>query len=395
MRKRAQSTVEREKSLMEENTQEQQGNAVVHEKSAHKNGVYGHDMIAVGTSAGGVEALMQLVRNLPRDLHATIFVVLHIPADSPSLLPELLSKAGVLPASHPVDGQKIQHGHIYVAPPDHHLLVEQGYMRVIYGPKENRHRPAIDPLFRSLALAYGARAVGVVLTGALDDGTAGLLAIKRRGGIAIVQDPDDALYPGMPKSALAHVAVDHVVPLVGLAPLLKRLSTEVVSRAEIGSASKDMEIEVKMAEADPYVQKADKQVGTPAAYSCPECGGVLWEIQDGEMTRFRCRVGHAFSLDSMMAEQAEALEEAIWVALKIVQEQASISRRMAEQMHSHGRPYLAQRYEERRREAEQRANLLMNALKRLDPVSPEESERDQQHGYSKVHTGDHTGAPLP
>ncbi|HCI80740.1 MAG TPA: chemotaxis protein CheB [Ktedonobacter sp.] len=348
---------------------------VEHEHEAHegkRNGVYGHDMIAIGASAGGVEALMRLVRDLPRSIHAALFIVLHIPADSPSLLPELLSRSGALPASHAVDGQEIQHGHIYVASPDHHLLVEKGRMRVVQGPKENRHRPAIDPLFRSLALAYGSRAIGVVLTGALDDGTAGLLAIKRRNGLAIVQDPADALYPSMPESALAHVNVDYKVPLVEIAPLLTRLSKEVSQHMEKNALPEDMEIEVRMAEADLGVQREDKQVGNPSAYSCPECGGVLWEIQEGELVRYRCRVGHAFSMDSMLAGQSEALEDAIWVAFKIVQEQAAMARRVAEQMEAKGRTYLARRYEERQRDSEQRASLLLKALKRLDPVTPED-----------------------
>lgn len=155
----------------------------------------GHDIIVIGASAGGVEALVTLTRSLHRNLQAAVFVVLHIPPQSPSLLPEILSRAGQLKAVQAADDMKIEHGHIYVAPPDHHMLVERGKVRVVHGPKENRHRPAVDPLFRSAALAYGPRVIGVILTGALDDGTAGLLAVKRRGGIAIVQDPDEALYP--------------------------------------------------------------------------------------------------------------------------------------------------------------------------------------------------------
>jgi two-component system chemotaxis response regulator CheB len=343
------------------------------------NGTYAHDMIALGASAGGVEALLTVIRTLPYDLPATLFIVLHIPADAPSMMPELLNRVGNLHALHPSDDQQIERGHIYVAPPDHHLLVEKGYVRVVKGPKENRHRPAIDPLFRSLALAYGPRAVGVVLTGSLDDGTAGLLAIKRRNGTVIVQDPQDALYSSMPQSALEHVDVDYVVPLAEVGPLLIRLSTEIPHSTTVGPVPEDMEIEVKMAEADMRNQYDDKQVGKPSPYSCPECGGVLWEIQDDQLVRFRCRVGHAFSLDSMMAEQAEALEEAIWTALKIVQERGSISHRMAQQARTNGHIALAQRYDDRKRDADQRATLLMNALKMLDPipVPVEESEKKE------------------
>jgi two-component system chemotaxis response regulator CheB len=186
----------------------------------------GHEIIVVGASAGGVEALIKLVRGLSKDLAASVFIVLHIPAQGPSVLPSILNHAGTLDAQHPIDQQKIEMGKIYIAPPDHHLLVEQGLMRVVYGPKENRHRPAIDALFRSAAIAYGAQVIGVVLTGALDDGTAGLLAIKRRNGIAIVQDPNDAVYGDMPRNALKHVAVDYCVPIVEIGPLLVRLASE-------------------------------------------------------------------------------------------------------------------------------------------------------------------------
>src|SRR5579864_7798260 len=184
----------------------------------------GHDIIVIGASAGGVEALVKLVGQLPGDLPAAVFVVLHIPAESPSLLPGILERSGPLPASQPGDNEAIRSGHIYVASPDYHLLIEQGRVRQMRGPKENRHRPAIDPLFRSAALTYGPRVVGVILTGALDDGTAGLLAVKRRGGVAIVQDPDEALYPSMPLSALENVEVDYTLPLASIGPQLEQLA---------------------------------------------------------------------------------------------------------------------------------------------------------------------------
>ncbi len=207
----------------------------------------GHDVIVVGASAGGVEALRGLVGSLPIDLPAAVFLVLHIPAQSPSLLPEILSRSGPLRALHPTNGEVIQHGLIYVAPPDHHLLLEDGFVRVVRGPRENRHRPAIDPLFRSAARAYGSRVVGVILTGSLDDGTAGLLAIKRRGGVAIVQDPDDALYSSMPRSALAHVDVDHVLVLSEIGPVLARLTREQAAVEKKHLVPKDMEMETKLA----------------------------------------------------------------------------------------------------------------------------------------------------
>jgi two-component system, chemotaxis family, protein-glutamate methylesterase/glutaminase len=190
----------------------------------------GHDIVVVGASAGGVETLIKLVEKLPADLPASVFVVLHIPAQNPSLMPEILSRSGQLKAVHPMDDEAIQQRCIYVAPPDLHLLVERGRVHLLRGPKENRHRPAIDPLFRSAAAAYGPRVVGVVLTGSLDDGTAGLLAIKRLGGVAIVQDPVDALYPSMPLHALEHVDVDYKLPVSEIGPLITRLAYEPLDR---------------------------------------------------------------------------------------------------------------------------------------------------------------------
>src|SRR5437870_1151500 len=186
----------------------------------------GHDIIAIGASAGGVDALVKVVKDLPAHLPAAVFVVLHIPAQSPSMLPDILNRAGPLRAVHPEDNTEIKHGHIYIAPPDHHLLLDKDHIHIARGPKENRHRPAVDPLFRSAALAYGPRVVGIVLTGVLDDGTAGLRAVKRYSGIAIVQDPDEAIYPGMPLSAIEHVQVDHILPLAAIGPLLVRLASE-------------------------------------------------------------------------------------------------------------------------------------------------------------------------
>ena len=186
----------------------------------------GHDIIVVGASAGGVEALVKLVGQLPLRLPASLFLVLHIPPRSPSLLPGILSRPGPLAASHPEDGEEIRQGHIYIAPPDYHMLIELGYIKLSHGPKENLHRPAIDPLFRSAAYSYGPRVVGVILTGALDDGTAGLMAIKGRAGVAVVQDPADALYPGMPASALEHVQVDCCLPLAEIGAALVRLANQ-------------------------------------------------------------------------------------------------------------------------------------------------------------------------
>jgi two-component system chemotaxis response regulator CheB len=321
------------------------------------------DIIVVGASAGGVEALVTLVRNIPRSIPAAIFVVLHMSADSPSLLPEILSRAGPLAASQAKDGEEIVLGHIYVALPDNHLLVEKDKVRVVHGPRENRHRPAVDPLFRSAALAYGPRVVGVILSGALDDGTAGLLAVKRRGGIAIVQEPDEALYPSMPSSAQAHVAIDYTLPVAEIGLLLSNLAREGSPKAEGGYPMSDnLGKEVKKTELDVNELTADEQIGKPSVFSCPGCGGVLWEIQDGDLLRFRCRVGHAYSVESVLAEQDEALEDALWVALKTLEESADLSRRMAKQAHDRGNDWLASRFEAKLNSINQRIGIIRKVL---------------------------------
>ena len=320
------------------------------------------DMIVVGASAGGVEALIRLVGALPADLSTAIFLVLHIPAQSPSLLPEILNRAGQLHAIHPVDGQAIQYRQIYIAPPDHHLLVEEGIVRIVRGPKENRHRPAIDPLFRSAARTYGTRVVGVILTGSMDDGTAGLLAIKRRGGKTIVQDPQDALFSSMPQSAIAHVEVDHVVPLSDMGPLLAQMAHD--EAAEQGSfpIPEVMEMETKLAAMGVRDGQNGESVGTPSVFSCPECGGVLWEVYDGNLLRFRCRVGHAYSVDSVLAGQTEAVEEALWKALKTLEESASLSRRLAHDARNGGKDWLAKRFGDRAQDSEEHAAVIRQVL---------------------------------
>jgi two-component system, chemotaxis family, protein-glutamate methylesterase/glutaminase len=322
----------------------------------------GHDIIVIGASAGGVEALVTITGALPPALPAAVFVVLHIPAHGPSLLANILSRSGPLKAVHPMDGEEIEHSCIYVAPPDQHLLVEEGKVRLVHGPRENRHRPAVDPLFRSAAQAYGPRVVGVILTGALDDGTAGLLAVKRRGGIAVVQHPQEALYSGMPLSALRNVRVDHTLPLASIGVLLRKLADE--EAKEEGSYPGDMEKETSIVEMDLSLMHDSERVGVgaPSAFSCPGCGGVLWEIQDGAMQRFRCRVGHAYTMESMLAEQSETLENALWAALKTLQESADLSHRMAQQARDRGQQWAAQCFEARLHNVKQRMTLIRQAL---------------------------------
>lgn len=339
-----------------------------------------HDIVTVGASAGGVEALMTLACGLPADLPAAVFVVLHVPAEGASLLPEILSRAGPLPAVHPHDGQQIVPGRIYVAPPDLHLVVERNRVRLLHGPRENRCRPSVDVLFRSAALAYGRRVVAVVLSGTLDDGTAGLAVVKARGGVAIVQNPATALFPGMPESAIEHVAVDAVLPAAEIPPLITELAHTPLTVAAAPPETAEMDEAAELLNLDPIAMSADMRPGQPSVYGCPECGGTLWEVEEGTLVRFRCRIGHTFSPDSLLAAQSDALEDALWAALRGLEEKVSLTRRLFERARDHARPHLAARFEEEMHLADRRAavlrQLLLGGAGETVPDTPGEGERE-------------------
>jgi len=269
------------------------------------------NIIVIGASSGGVEALRTLVTGLPSNIPAAIFVVLHI-GNHASILPEILTQAGPLPAIHPRSGTTIVSGNIYVAPPDRHLLIEPGRMSLFAGPKENRSRPAVNPLFRSAAAAYGSRVTGVILTGNLDDGTAGLAEIKRRGGIAVVQEPKTARCPSMPESAVAHVDVDHIIPLAEIAAFLSTLASTARKQAK----EKPMQVE-----------PLEKHF---SGLTCPECRGPITEERQGRIVEYRCRVGHAYAPLALIEEHREAVERTLWATLVALEEAADIAERMAD-----------------------------------------------------------------
>ena len=333
----------------------------------------GHDIIVIGASAGGVEALKQLVELLPADLPASIFVVLHVPSDGTSALPKILSKWGSLPAYHPQDRESILYGRIYIGPPDSHLLVKPGYIRLARGPKENGFRPAIDPLFRTAARVYGTRAVGVILSGTLDDGTAGLIAIKQRGGVTIAQDPNEALYPGMPMSAIENADIDYVLPVSEIASTLIRLANEEVEEGG-EPVSDDMEIETDISELEFDALHTYRRPGTPSRFTCPECNGVLWEIDDENLIRFRCRVGHAYSAETLLSEQTDSVEAAMWAALRALEENVALTSRLARRMQDRGHTITAARFENQAREADERAEIIRRVLVTRSPADPAEPE---------------------
>jgi two-component system chemotaxis response regulator CheB len=328
------------------------------------------DIVVIGASAGGIEALTTIVANLPHDLPAALFVVVHITADATSTLPRILSRAGPLPAMAAEDRKPITHGHIYVASPDRHLLLTPDEMRVVSGPRENRHRPAIDPLFRSAALSFGRRVVGIVLSGALNDGTSGLLAIKRAGGIAMVQDPATAVFAGMPKSALTYVSVDWSLPLPELADKLVELVTGAVQDLE-GSVTMDemddeqkseLRVEAEIAGLNPQAVTQAPHYGKISSYTCPDCHGPLWEIQDGPLLRFRCRVGHAFTAESMFEGQADNVEEALWMALNILEESEQLYTRLASNERERQHRWTSEQFEQKLHTIKQRSAVIRRLL---------------------------------
>lgn len=322
-----------------------------------------HDILVIGASAGGVEALKQLVHTLPCDLPVAIFVVLHIPAHVPSKLPQILNRIGTIQAVHPKNGDKIEQGRIYVAPPDYHLIIKSGYIRLAKGPKENNTRPAIDVLFRTAAKAYGSRVVAVVLSGTLDDGTAGLIAVEQQGGVTIVQNPEEATFEGMPKNAIKNDHVKYILNISEIAPLLINLANQPIKTEEV-VVSSEMEMETDMAELELEAMQSLRRPGKPSPFGCPECGGVLWELNEGKLVRFRCRTGHAFSPHSLIASQSEQLEESFWSALRALEEKAALTLRMAEQARSSNRIYSAKRFEQQGQDAQYRAGLVRQLLLR-------------------------------
>lgn len=318
------------------------------------------DIIVIGSSAGGVDALTRLCADFPPDLPAAVFVAQHLSPSSRSLLPHLLDRAGPLPALSPIDGQVIEPGHIYVAPPDHHLLVREGRMLVRRGPHENRTRPAANALFRSAALAYGARVIGVVLTGLLDDGSDGLVAIKRAGGVSVVQDPADAEWPSMPSNAVRGDHVDHIAPLADIAKLLTALVGEEAGTT-VELPHNYREEDRIAAEEFAVVDDKNETPGNASRFSCPDCGGVLNEIANGTALRFRCQVGHAFTPLGLARAQNDGLERALSVAVRTHQDRIRLFTRLAEEARTNDLPHARARWEEACVEAELMISVIEKA----------------------------------
>jgi two-component system chemotaxis response regulator CheB len=310
---------------------------------------HGHDIIVIGASSGGVRVLQRIMADLPHDLPAAVFVVMHL--GLASHLAPILDRAGKLPVVSAESGAPIRRGHVHVAPPGRHLLLHDGHLMLRRGPHENLARPAIDPLFRSAAATFGGRVIGVVLSGALNDGTAGLNAVKRCGGIAVVQEPDDAAVPEMPRSALRTVAVDHCLPGNAIGALLARLA--LLPAGQTPSIPFDIRLESAIAAQEIGDMATQDGLGEPSRFTCPECHGTLWEIDDGGLRRYRCHVGHAFTGEAMLAAQTRQIERTLWSLMRSHTERAVLVRRLAAQETSPGRAAeLLRRAAETERDAE-------------------------------------------
>jgi two-component system chemotaxis response regulator CheB len=323
-----------------------------------------HDIVVVGGAAGAVEALLRFVPELPADLPAAIFITLHDEAGDAGALPELLSRVGKLPTQLATHGAPFQHGHIYLAPPDRHLTLEKRRMTLVLGPRENGYRPAVDPLFRSAAQAFGTRVIGLVLSGGLDDGTAGLMDIKLHGGIALAQDPSSALYSGMPQSAVSNVELDHIVQVDKMARrLVELVSGSATARAPAEPRKRLARTPSAAAPRKPAAELPPvPQPAFPQNFSCPDCGGAMWELTSDKQLRYRCHTGHTHSSITLGASQDRLVENALWTAIRALQEAAELRRRMAVRLEKHARPGAARDCSRRAKDADRQADVLRDLL---------------------------------
>ncbi|MFB9447300.1 chemotaxis protein CheB [Dactylosporangium vinaceum] len=324
-------------------------------------------IVVVGASAGGVEALRAFCGALPADLPGAVCVVLHIPRDGGTALPNILNRSGPLPAAHASDGAALEAGRVYVAPPNRHLLIRDGHLRLSHGPVENGHRPAADPLFRSAARWWGASVLGVVLSGNRDDGAYGLAEVARQGGVGLIQDPAEALYPSMPRHAAAQVPTARTLPVAMMGPALAELLADLpgpAPRDAVEHAALDAEDAMAAMEA----VTADEIGGVPAGFGCPSCHGALFEMP-AAAGRFRCRVGHAWSAAGLLGELGGTLEGALWMALRSLEEKAALSRRMADSARVRGFQPTAGRYSEAAGEAEAAGKTIRQLIERLGDLS--------------------------
>jgi two-component system chemotaxis response regulator CheB len=336
------------------------------------------DVIAIGTSAGGVEALIHLARNFPPDLPASVLVTIHLSSYHRSALDEILTRAGPLPAHFATEGQPYRKGHIYIAPHDRHLLVEGERLALGSGPRENNSRPAIDPMLRSVAACCGARAVGVVMTGTLGDGASGLWAVQQCSGMTVVQDPHDAAFAEMPLTALTRVHPDHVTPLAEMPRLLASLARQ--PAGEQVPIPQTIAFEADIARGGHATMDDMDDLGRRSVLACPDCHGVMWEIDEGELVRYRCHVGHAYTAELMSVALDGSLRRALASALRALEERLALARKLQHQAERQHHPLLADNWSRKASEFQQELEIIRDAVRRMDviaqsqPAEPKQSE---------------------
>lgn len=325
------------------------------------------NILAIGTSAGGFDALRFLASQFSHDLPASVLVAIHLSSQSRSTLDAILTQSGPLIAGFAEDGERLQKSRIYIGPPERHLLLEGDTLRLGRGPRENNARPAIDPMFRSVALCCGVRAIGVVLTGTLGDGAAGLQTLKQSGGITLVQDPSDAAYPEMPTTALYRSKPDHVVGLAEMPALL-----EVLVRQPAGSPTPvpdGIGYEVEIAKTGRSNVSNLERIGRRSVLTCPDCQGVMWEIDEGELLRYRCHVGHAYTAELMSLALDESLTRSLASALRALDERILVANKLHEEASTNGRAKIAELWARRGRELEQEATVIRDSIRRFDDIA--------------------------
>jgi two-component system, chemotaxis family, protein-glutamate methylesterase/glutaminase len=325
------------------------------------------DIVVIGGSAGALEAVREVLKRLPGSLPAAVCIVIHSSADGPNLLPQVLGRVSSLPVRFAGHDEPVERGRVYVAPPDQHLLLANGRFHVVRGPRENGFRPAVDPLFRSAARVGGPRVTAVILSGALNDGTYGCMLVKQAGGQVIVQDPNEALVPSMPLSVVRNVEVDRVLPATEIGPLLERLV-----RQEAGTASMSPIEKEEPAEGQHRGVQPAGVDGPPSPFTCPDCGGALWELKNGQLLRFQCHVGHGYTAETLMEDQDTHFEGAMWTAARILEQSAALHRRMAARADAGKLPTVSESYLKRAIEAEEQGRLIREALMKFRRSSADE-----------------------
>jgi two-component system chemotaxis response regulator CheB len=331
------------------------------------------DVLALGTSAGGVEALLFLAKSFAPDFPASVFVTIHLPSHFRSSLDEVLDRAGPLPAVFAKDGDRLRKSHIYIAPTDRHLLIEKDRIVLGHGSRENNARPSIDPMMRSVAACCGARAVGVVLTGTLTDGASGLWAIGQCGGLTVVQDPSDAAFSDMPTNALNRIRPDHVVTLAAMPKLLESLALQ--PEGDPMPVPESIGFEIEIAKGSHSAIDDMDQIGRRSGLACPDCHGVMWEIDEGDLIRYRCHVGHTYTAELMSVALDENLRRALGSALRALEERRALARKLEQQAERSGQAHLARSWAQRAAEFQRELNVIRDSVDRIDKIAAQHEKR--------------------